>query len=266
MEKVDVQATMIGGEWAGGAFGEFAPREPFVYPAWARQTMRVGGGFSAADMRVSIKGSADQATVRTIRATIPKRSDAVALAVKDGVIQPDPDNGVSSIVAIDRHQASRRIGRGFVSGFFVRRGALASTVSHDAHNLMVVGADFDDMALAANQAVENGGGYVVVLGGKVLFEMPLPIAGLMSDQPIEHVAVQARDLVETLHEQLGVPRIDDQVLHQINFLALPNIPEFGFTDFGLIASDALDVLEVVIGSGSSCECRNRTFATVPAEE
>lgn len=261
MAKVDVEATMIGGVWAYGPYAATVPREPFVYPGWARETMHVGGAFTAQDLRMTIDDQIEQVTVRAIRATIPKRSDIVTLSVKNGSVLPDPDQRVSAIATVDRHQASRRIGRGFVSGFFVRAGAFASTVSHDAHNLMVIGADFEDMALAANRAVLNGGGYVVALDGDILFEMPLPIAGLMSDQPIELVAEQARNLVKMLHERLGVPRIDDQVLHQINFLALPNIPDFGFTDFGLIASDALDVLDVVITSQPSCECRSRTFAT-----
>jgi adenine deaminase len=266
MAKVDVEATMVGGGWVWGRFGSAAPAERFVYPEWARQTMRVGGKFVAADMQIIVEGDVAEVDVRTIVDARPKKlSDTVTLSVRDRVVLPDPGQSISSIITVDRHKASRRIGRGFVSGFFVQRGAFASTVSHDAHNLTVIGASFEDMTIAANRSVHNGGGYVIVLDGEVLFEMPLPIAGLMSDKPLAEVAAQARDLKEMLHERLGVPRVHDEVLHQINFMALPNIPDFGFTDFGLIASDSLQVMDVVIGSRSRCECRARTFAGSPAD-
>lgn len=259
MKDVDVTATMIGGLWVHGPYGTFVLRQKYAYPDWACRTMQVGPKFTGTDMRIAVADDATEATVLTIRSTIPKKSDRVTLPVREGVVQPDPAQQVSSIVIVDRHQASRRIGRGFVSGFFVRSGAVASTISHDAHNLMVIGADFDDMALAANRAVENGGGYAIALNGQIIFEMALPIAGLMSTEPIETVAAQARQLVELLHDRLGVPRTDDQVLHQLNFLPLPNIPDYGFTDFGLIASDDLNVLEVITGvAQSSCGCGAKT--------
>ena len=245
LRDVDVRATMIGGRWAYGRDGCAEQATSFSYPAWARATMRVDRIFTAQDMRVSVPGGLDRVSARSIGATMPKTSAIFELEVREGIVLPDPAQGVSSIAVIDRHTASGRIGRGFVSTLYVERGALASTVSHDAHNLMVIGASHEDMAMAANRAVANGGGYVVVRDGEILFELPLPVAGLMSELPIETVAAQARGLVEVIHGELGVPRVDDQILHQIVFLPLPNIPDFGFTDFGLIATDTLEVLDTV---------------------
>src|SRR5690606_19245955 len=117
----------------------------------------------------------------------------------------DAQQGVSAIVVIDRHKASGRIGKGFVSRLFLQRGAIACTVSHDAHNLMVIGASHDDMAIAANHCIANGGGYVVALDGEVLFELPLPVAGLMSEEPLDLVAEETRKLVAIIHDRLGCP-------------------------------------------------------------
>jgi adenine deaminase len=265
MEKVDVSATMIAGEWVHGPNAIPAAHKIYAYPQWARETMRVGALITAEDLQVTVMDGVNETAVRTIRnANVPKLSDTVMLPVRDHVVLPDPARQVSSIAIIDRHQASKRIGRGFVSGFYVRQGALASTVSHDAHNLMVIGADLDDMAIAANRAIENGGGYAVVLHGKVIFELPLPIAGLMSDQPVEQVAERARTLINIIHDQLGAPRIHDQILHLLNFLALPNIPNFGFTDYGLIATDSLEVLDVTITpEGAGC-CSHAIGSMLPA--
>src|SRR5678816_3110350 len=91
------------------------------------------------------------------------------------------------IAVIERHLGTGRIGLGFVRGFGLRRGAFASTFSHDAHNLIVVGVDDDDMVRAVARLVELGGGLVVVAGGEVTAELPLPVAGLVSDLPLERV-------------------------------------------------------------------------------
>ena len=247
-ETVAIASVMIGGRWVYDDGAYDGGTETFAYPAWSKSTMRVGRALTPEDMAVVVSENAHLAKVRAIAVTSPKEQEEFVLKVKDGVVQPDPEQGVSSIVVVDRHKASNRIGKGFVSKLFVQRGAIASTVSHDAHNLMVIGASHDDMAIAANRSVANGGGYAVVLDGEVIFEMPLPVAGLMSEDPLDVVAGRTRKLVDVLYDRLGAPRLQ-KILLRMNGLSLPNIPNYGFTDYGMLATAGLVSLEPVMAHG-----------------
>ena len=113
---------------------------------------------------------------------------------------------VAHAVVVERHQATGRIGRGYVTGFGLRAGAIASSVAHDAHNCVVVGADPGDMAAALARIAQLGGGQVAVLDGRVLAEVALPLAGLMSDRPAAQVAEQIRELSAVAVAALGVTR------------------------------------------------------------
>jgi adenine deaminase len=261
LERVTVSATMIDGEWAF-LDGEYRPgTKTFTYPQWARSTMRVRGDVSAADLAVTASGTVaasgngKMARVRALAMCAPngdmgtpKDEEHVVLEVVAGVVMPDPRQHVSSLAVIDRHKASGRIGLGFVSQLYVERGAVASTVCHDAHNLMVIGADHKDMAIAANRVIANGGGYAVALKGEILFEMTLPVAGLMSEDPLPVIAERIRRLEAVIYEVLGAPR-RFKVLQQMNFLCLPNIPNYGFTDFGMMSTVELVSLDPVIAAG-----------------
>lgn len=156
------------------------------------------------------------------------------LTVQNGDLRPDPSRDLARITVIERHGRNGNIASGFVRGFGLQRGAIASTVCHDHHNSAVVGADYDDMALAANRLGQIEGGFVVAAEGKVLAELPLPVAGLMSLEPFEHVHKEliklraaARDLGVTLEEPFL----------QLAFLALPVIPHLKITDHGLVDVD-----------------------------
>lgn len=252
MEKVDVKATMIGGEWVYRDGNHLTGERTFHYPDWAKQTMRVKGAVKPGDMAVGLSTNAGFARVRAIAVTAPKSEEEFTLPIVEGRVMPDARQGVSAIVVIDRHKASGRIGKGFVSRFFLERGAIACTVSHDAHNLMVIGASHDDMAIAANRCIANGGGYVVALDGEVLFELPLPVAGLMSEEPLDLVAEETRKLVAIIHDRLGCPPMN-RVLLRMNGLSLPNIPNYGFTDFGMISTNDLVVLEPTLSEDNAIE-------------
>ena len=136
---------------------------------------------------------------------------------------------------IERHHATGRVGLGLVRGFGLRAGAFASTVAHDAHNLVVVGVDDGDMALCAARAQELGGGLVVARDGVVAGELALPIAGLLSDAPVEEVADGLEAPAGPLREQ-GV-EIDAPFM-TLSFLALSVIPSLKLTDQGLVDVDA----------------------------
>jgi len=126
-----------------------------------------------------------------------------------------------------------------VKGFGLQRGAIASTVCHDHHNIAVVGADYGDMALAANRLREIEGGFVVVLGGRVLAELALPVAGLMSLEPFEVVHDRLVDL-RAAAKSLGV--VLEEPFLQLAFLALPVIPHLKITDRGLVDVDRFEII------------------------
>jgi len=163
--------------------------------------------------------------------------EEAALAVTDAGLQPDLAADVIKVAVIERHGRNGNIGRSFVTGFGLKRGAIASSVGHDSHNITVVGATDADMAVAVNRLIELGGGFVVADGGTVTAELALPIAGLMSLKRFEEVA-------HDLHVLRDAARALDCVLPepflQVAFLALPVIPHLKMTDRGLFDVDAFD--------------------------
>ena len=169
--------------------------------------------------------------IEAIPGQIVTKQDVSRATVRDGLAVADPGRDLLKLAVVERHGKNGNVGLGFVRGFGMRRGAIASSVAHDSHNVIVVGVDDDDM-LAALKAVEAlGGGQVVVDDGELLAHLPLPIAGLISDQPIEAV----RDMVDELHgafAQLG-GKLEAPFM-ALSFLALPVIPSLKLTDQGLV--------------------------------
>jgi adenine deaminase len=197
-------------------------------PDWMRGSVRVPI-LTAEDFVIRAGGpvrvigvDAGQIVTRALVAE-PARRDGQALA--------DPGRDLAKISVIERHRQTGRIGLGFVSGFGLQRGALASTHAHDAHNVVVVGVDDTDMASAVNRLAEIGGGQVAVAGGRVLAEVPCPIGGLMSDRSAEEVAA-AVERMEAASRDLGA-RIAAPFM-TMSFMALSVIPELKITDRGLV--------------------------------
>jgi adenine deaminase len=152
---------------------------------------------------------------------------------------PEPGRDLARIAVIERHGKNGNIATGFVRGFDLKRGAIASTVCHDHHNVVVVGVDYDDMALAANRLGQIEGGFVVVEGGKVQAELALPVGGLMSLEPFEVVRDSLVDL-RAAARALGV-ELEEPFL-QLAFLALPVIPHLKITDHGMVDVDRFEVI------------------------
>jgi adenine deaminase len=159
----------------------------------------------------------------------------------------DPTIDVARIAVLERHHATGRTGLGWVSGFGLARGAIASTVAHDAHNCMVVGARGPagpaDMAVAVGRLAELGGGQVAVLDGQVLTEVPLPIGGLMSPLPAREVADLAAAVNTAAARDLGVTAAAPFM--NLSFLGLSVIPQLRITDKGLVDVDAFALIDVV---------------------
>jgi len=163
--------------------------------------------------------------------------EEASLATGEKGLLPDLEADVIKVAVIERHGRNGNIGRSFVTGFGLKRGAIASSVGHDSHNITVVGADDTDMAAAVNRLIEMGGGFTVAEGGRVTAELALPIAGLMSTKPFEAVTEDLHKLRKAAHA-LGC--VLPEPFLQVAFLALPVIPHLKMTDRGLFDVDKFD--------------------------
>jgi len=151
--------------------------------------------------------------------------------ISDGVILPDTGRDILKLVVVERHRATGNIGLGLVTGFGLKRGALASSIAHDSHNIIAVGTNDKDIFNAIKEIERLQGGLVVVAGGRVLAGLGLPIAGLLSDEPLETV-VDKLEKLEKLAKDLGTTLASP--FAALSFLALPVIPELRLTDLGLV--------------------------------
>lgn len=188
---------------------------------------RTGGNRSATDVIGIIEG---KIITEHLHEDIP---------IVDGDKAPDVARDLVKIAVIERHGKNGNIATGFVRGFGLKRGAIASTVCHDHHNIAVVGASYDDMALAANRLGEIEGGFVVVEDGQILAELALPLAGLMSLESFEAVRerlIPLRAAAEQLDVKLHEPFL------QLAFLALPVIPNLKITDRGLVDVSRFEII------------------------
>jgi adenine deaminase len=159
--------------------------------------------------------------------------------VADGVAVADASRDLAKLAVFERHLGTGRVGVGFVRGFGLERGALASTIAHDAHNVVVVGTSDEDMRVAVERLAERGGGIVAVDGGEVRAELPLPIAGLISDETLEAVIASSRACHEAARA-LGC-RLDSP-FQTMAFLGLSVIPHLKLTDRGLVDVDAFELV------------------------
>jgi adenine deaminase len=157
-----------------------------------------------------------------------------AIPPEGGDKRPDPARDLVRIAVVERHGRNGNIATGFVRGTGLQRGAIASTVCHDHHNIAAIGVDYADMALAVNRLAEIEGGFVVAAGGRVLAELALPVAGLMSLEPFETVE---RDLVALRAAARSLGVVLEEPFLQLAFLCLPVIPHLKITDRGMVDVD-----------------------------
>ncbi len=198
-------------------------------PEWVRQTVHLAGVDAS-----SFKIAAGPKRIRVMR-VIPSQlltgAEVLEPTIRDGCIVADPKRDLVKIAVVERHHASGRVGLGFATNVGLKRGAFASTVAHDAHNVVVLGVDDADMAACVSRMPEIGGGIVIADGGRVVEELPLPVAGLMSDQPL--AAVHGR--MQSMEKRLaGMGVTMTAPFMTLSFLALSVIPELKITDRGLV--------------------------------
>ncbi len=206
----------------------------------ARLPLSVNVDWSTVDLGVPVEGERLR-VIGALRDQLLTESREEAPRVVDGVVQADPERDLVKMAVIERHRATGSLGLGFVHGLGLRRGALASTVAHDHHNLVVVGADDASMQVAARRAEALGGGLVVAAGERVLAELPLPLAGLMSDRPVEEVR-RLHDALLGAAAELGADRGDPFMA--LSFLALEVIPSLKLTDQGLVDVERFEIVSL----------------------
>jgi adenine deaminase len=174
----------------------------FEYPDWALRSMRLDP-LNATDFAVPHAGSTAKARViRAYEGRVDTSEEIVELRAGDGGIEASPEHDVAKLAVFERHHNTGTRGIGFVAGFGLKGGAVASTVAHDSHNLMIMGMNDADMAVAANELIRIGGGMTVVADGAVLATVPLPLAGLMSLDPVPVVAEKVAAL-EAAWREIG---------------------------------------------------------------
>ena len=220
---------------------------PYPYPGLAVGTVRLGKRLVASDFEASVPVGNGQmpatAAVRVIGVIenqAPTKALERGLAVVDGLIQPDPEQDVCRIALVKRHRGTGEVVNGFVSGFgFNVPCAVASTVAHDSHHMIVVGTDAADMARAANRLGVVGGGVVVFREGREIALVELPIAGLMSDERAEVVAAKAERMVEAFAE-CGCTLHNAYM--QLSLLGLVVIPELRISDKGIVDVRTFEVV------------------------
>jgi len=166
------------------------------------------------------------------------------LFVDNGIVMADTEQDIIHMACLERYGRNKNIGRAFVKGFGLKKGAFAESIAHDTHNIIAVGANLEDMALAVNRVIEMNGGISVVNNKKVLAEMRLPIAGLMTDELSgEEVTQKLMELHECIAQLGGT--IHAPLMH-LSFLALTTSPVWKITDYGLIDVDNYTVLPPLV--------------------
>jgi adenine deaminase len=208
---------------------------PYSYPDFARNTVKVGRRIVPEDFAIAAPDGKNAVLAKVI-GIIENKTNTRALErtlkVQDGLVPADRAQDVAQVAVVERHRGTGRVVNGFVSGFgYTADCAVAATVAHDSHHMIVVGTDRDDMALAANRLQEVGGGFIVVSKGVELALVELPIAGMMSDERAEVVARKA-EAVRLAMVQCGCTLNNALIQHM--FVALPVIPELRLTDMGLV--------------------------------
>jgi len=173
----------------------------------------------------------DDPIIEVVPGQIITKKVKAEVKISGGQVVPDLERDILKLVVVERHQATGNIGRGLVKGFGLRKGALASSIAHDSHNIVAVGTNDHDIYAAVKEVERLGGGLVIANQGKVLSSLPLPIAGLLSDLPLEVVVSRLENLERTARE-MGTKLTSP--FATLSFLALPVIPELRLTDRGLV--------------------------------
>jgi adenine deaminase len=221
---------------------------PYTYPDFAIGTVKLGRELNKYhfDVPAPTPEPVKTRVIGVVENQAPTRALMRVLPVQEGVVQMDTRQDIAQIALVERHQSTGQVVNGFVSGFGLNVPcAIASTVAHDSHHMIIAGTSKRNMAVAANRLGEVGGGVVVFKEGKEIALIELPIAGLMSDERAEVVAEKAGRMMEAFRE-CGC-RLNNAYM-QLSLLALVVIPELRISDLGLVDVDRFEIVPLFVDS------------------
>jgi adenine deaminase len=217
-----------------------------TYPDWVRKSVHLKQPLKESDFRIPVKDQASKVKVNVIGVVenqAPTNHLIMDIKPVNEEIKADPSLGLAKVALVERHHATGTVQVGLVSGFGLKGScAIASTVAHDSHHMIVLGTDEKDMSMAANLLAQAGGGQIVVRSGEVIGQIALPIGGLMSDQPAEEVATQAHSVLDGFRA-CGCPLNNPNMT--MSLLALVVIPELRISDKGLVDVKRFTFIPVV---------------------
>jgi adenine deaminase len=228
--------------------GEWQIKLPSAkYPSWVKKSVKVKRKLTSEDFilrtRASDGSEIEANVIGVIENQAPTRHLKMKVTAENGEVKADINRDIAKIALVERHRKTGKVVVGLVSGFgFLRKCAIASTVAHDSHHMLVVGTDDESMAIAANELAKCGGGQIVVLDGKVIGLVEMPIAGLMSNERADVVAEKANNVLEGFKmcgSELNNPNM------QLSLLALVVIPELRISDKGLVDVTKFDFIPVL---------------------
>lgn len=248
LESLKVTRVLIDGDVVAENGQVTFELAPFEFPAWVTHSMHLGMTITPASFAVAAPGAASATAririIEVIPGKVGTKETHVVLPVIDGKLESDIGQDVLKTFVFERHHETGKFGCGFVKGFGIKRGAMASTVAHDAHNLLAVGTNDDDMAQAANTLIECGGGMVVVADGEILGLVELPIAGLMD-------ALSADKLSEKVHGMekawAAIGCTMPSPFMTMALIPLACLPELRLTNRGLVDCTTFQFAPLMIG-------------------
>lgn len=243
LEKCVVDEVFIDGELvAKGGKALFAAKE-YSYPEEMKRTVHLSP-ITEKDLLIPAKHDGENKVhvIEVIPGRVGTLDKIVTMKAENGELKADGKNDVMKACVFERHHGTGNVGKGFIKGFGIKDGALAQTVAHDAHNLMVVGTNDSDMVIAANALIECGGGMVAVKDGKILAIVKLPVAGLMSEEPLEKMEADVTKL-ENAWKDLGSALPSPFMTMAI--IPLACLPEVRLTDRGIVDCRTFKFLPLV---------------------
>ncbi len=246
LAQFEPEKVMVDGEIVAEQGQLLVDLPPYPYPKWVQDSVHIKNNLAESDFLIPAPETSGPVTVRVIEiieAKVGTLSRTAQVKAREGNLYADPDQDLAKVASIERHGGAGTMGLGYVQGFGFESGAVASTVGHDSHNLLVVGTNEADMAVAGNALVACGGGMAAVKNGTVLALLPLPIAGLMSPEPVEKVDQQVRAL-EAAFKELGCKLISPFMTMAL--LPLAVLPELRITNRGLVDTVNFRLVDTVL--------------------
>ncbi len=247
LRRFTASKVMIDGRFVAAGGKMTIDFKPYRYPKWARATINVRRKLSPDDLKIKAKAGARSARARVMEILhfMATREIVETLPARDGGVLSDPARDILKIIVVERYRASGRIGKGFIRGFKIKSGAIASSYCFDSHNIISVGTSDEEICAAVNHLIDINGGYVAAKNGKMMAKVEMPIGGIMSPEPIQVVAEKLRKLNDAVRDELG-STIKSPFMYLMP-LPLVGCPGLRITERGLVRAADFKLVPAVVG-------------------